>query len=93
MNAVACFRSVRSFAAARHLHAALPVYTANIHCPTFFANLPLPTTRPKAPGVVEAGAVLLEEAAVLLKRQDAKRILADPTWKFANPVIQLNSNK
>ena len=43
--------------------------------------------------VVPTGAVLLKEEAVALKRADAKRILADPVWAAANPVIQLNGGK
>mmetsp|Transcript_4559 Transcript_4559/g.10732 ORF Transcript_4559/g.10732 Transcript_4559/m.10732 type:complete len:126 (+) Transcript_4559:21-398(+) len=42
---------------------------------------------------VEEETVLLKEAAVSLKRPEAKVVLQDPVWCMGNPVIQLNGNK
>mmetsp|Transcript_64348 Transcript_64348/g.126339 ORF Transcript_64348/g.126339 Transcript_64348/m.126339 type:complete len:170 (+) Transcript_64348:122-631(+) len=42
---------------------------------------------------VPAGITLLQETAAVLKRPDAKRVLQDPVWSHANPVIQLNGNR
>ena len=42
---------------------------------------------------IEEGALVLCETGVGIKRPDAKRILTDPAWTHANPVIQLNKNR
>jgi hypothetical protein len=36
---------------------------------------------------------LLVEEAPVIKRADAKKILADPVWALANPVIQINGDR
>ena len=40
-----------------------------------------------------AGRKLLVEQAAILKRPEAKKVLADPTWASANPVIQMNGDR
>ena len=40
-----------------------------------------------------AGRRLLVEQAPVVKRPEAKKILADPTWAQANPVIQMNGDR
>ena len=41
----------------------------------------------------DAGTKLLSEEGRVIKRPEAKKLLNDPGWKHANPVIQLNKNQ